>query len=220
MASHALSSTCSSLGASRLSQRAIARPSRLAAHRRAGIAAASGAGEEETIFDKMERGMKAMRANTPVLGLLARLTTAEGGVAERLGYSEFCRAKAEASPPEFRLACTDLVERNGQGRERDVMCVVWMLATGAGLMDDEDILVAARRLRVRGVDMEFEMYRFEEKRDAGMAQFRKRGLKYTPPANLPELAQEALKRVAVGDLPDEDLTPEDAKDIATLVSNL
>ena len=66
------------------------------------------------------------------------------------------------------------------------MC--WMVAQGAGVVADDQILAAATRLSAKSIDVEYEAYRFEEVLDAAA----KRRLRLKSPPPLPSRAEASV----------------------------
>jgi hypothetical protein len=168
---------------------------------------------KSSLFDAARRLGRTIQGGLPVVGLLSRLAAPGGGVGwDELAYPEFCRALADAdtttaataaapspsspssssSSPSgpFATALTSWAARHGKpGQARNVNLCLWMATTGGGgLVPARDLIRSARRLAVTQ-DLEIEVERFSQARDAALA-----GLKFGPrPA--PSLAVQAALAV-------------------------
>ncbi len=96
------------------------------------------------------RLLKTVQGALPVVGLLSRLTSAEGGVGnDDCAYPEYCRMVYEAAPEGFQIAIADLQSKYGASAQRRyVLLVLWMVKEGCGIVPDKLIVDSARRVRV------------------------------------------------------------------------
>lgn len=76
--------------------------------------------------------MRKVQGALPVIGLISRLTTPEGGVgSDELAYPEYCRKVFEASPEGFQIAVPELQNRYGKSAQRRfVLLCLWMVKEG------------------------------------------------------------------------------------------
>ncbi|KAL4205042.1 hypothetical protein AMTRI_Chr01g112780 [Amborella trichopoda] len=93
----------------------------------------------------------------PVVGLLARILSDEGGVGgDLVDFAEFRRRVGKRCSNIDSQAFYDFKERRGRaGDPLYVLLCCWLPAVGAGLLKSEDILSGAARLRISN-DIEFE----------------------------------------------------------------
>ena len=172
------------------------------------------AAEEEGVLSFLQT----VKQNLPIVGLLSRLTAPEGGqTAGPLSYGEYCRARFEsADGSAFGTACTELA-RGRKLNSRALLFVCWMVAQGAGLVGEDVILAASQRVASRSVDLEFELYRYEEALDAA----RKRRTRLKAPPALPGREEAALVLEkglrAVCRLGEEELGGEEAEYLTALL---
>jgi hypothetical protein len=190
-------------------------------HRR-GPAPASAAAEE-SFGDAVKRVAKRVQGALPVIGLLSRLTSPEGGFDGEASatYAEFSRAVYDDSAryPQYATAASELEKRHGRpASPRYLLLALWMADQGAGgTVQARDVVAAMRRLRVTG-DMEIEIDRFLGARDA---QLQKYGLIAREAASAQaraELGVDALTAVALGLKDGQVLEGQDADDVAQAVS--
>nr|KYP39256.1 hypothetical protein KK1_039432 [Cajanus cajan] len=117
----------------------------------------------------------------PVVGLLARILSDEGGVGDDLvDFAEFRRRVGKKCSDADSTAFYQFQER--RGRVRDPLYVLlccWLAAIGAGLLKTEDILEGVARLRISN-DIEFEEQNFMALMSE--AKERRAKLKAEPPA--------------------------------------
>jgi hypothetical protein len=101
------------------------------------------------------RLLKTVQGALPVVGLLSRLTSAEGGVGnDDCAYPEYCRMVYEAAPDGFQIALADLQSKYGDcAQRRYVLLVLWMVKEGCGIVSDKLIVDSARRVRVSYVSI-------------------------------------------------------------------
>mmetsp|Transcript_12643 Transcript_12643/g.27341 ORF Transcript_12643/g.27341 Transcript_12643/m.27341 type:complete len:242 (+) Transcript_12643:98-823(+) len=111
--------------------------------------------------ENLKRIAKKVQGSLPVIGLLSRLASPEGGFDE-LSYPEYTRSVFERAPENFRLALMEVEKKYGKAvaNSRSVLLLMWMIKGGCGLVPAKDIIKAAMRLRVTQ-DLEIEMDRFE-----------------------------------------------------------
>ncbi|KAI8101504.1 hypothetical protein M9435_001610 [Picochlorum sp. BPE23] len=145
------------------------------------------------------RLLKTVQGALPVVGLLSRLTSAEGGVGnDDCAYPEYCRMVYEAAPDGFQIALADLQSKYGDSAQRRyVLLVLWMVKEGCGIVSDKLIVDSARRVRV-SQDIEFEMERF-------LGEYKEKTSKYTYISDIPKgpiqdqasLAVDAIARLVL-----------------------
>jgi len=128
------------------------------------IAAAQNTAGED-FGESVKRIAKKIQGALPIVGLLSRLAAPEGGFDET-AYPEFCRAAYETADERFRIALVELDRKYGKlAKTKWTLLVLWMAKYGVGLVPNKDIMAAARRMRV-SQDIEIEIGRFEDGRDA------------------------------------------------------
>lgn len=163
--------------------------------------------------------LQTVKQNLPIVGLLSRLTAPEGGqTAGPLSYGEYCRARFESADANaFGTAVTEL-SRGRKLNARALLFVCWMVSQGAGLVPEDVILAASARVASRSVDLEFELYRYEEALDAA----RKRRTRLKAPPALPSREEAALVLEkglrAACRMGEEVLAGEDAEYLVALLS--
>lgn len=110
---------------------------------------------------RLKRLLKTVQGALPVVGLVSRLTSAEGGIGnDSIAYPEYCRQVYEAAPVGFQVAIGDLQAAYGKSAQRRyVLLCLWMVMQGSGIVSERLIVDSARRVRV-SQDVEFEMERF------------------------------------------------------------
>nr|GMC89948.1 photosystem I assembly factor PSA3, chloroplastic [Ipomoea batatas] len=145
----------------------------------------------------------------PVIGLLARITSNEGGVGgDIIDFAEFRRRVGNKCSVNDSRAYYDFQDRRGRsGDPLYVLLCCWLAAVGAGLLKSEEILEGVARLRISN-DIELEEQNFM----AMMNEAREKRAKLRAPApSIPmEIrAEKALDAIYVccygeGPLEDED----------------
>lgn len=133
----------------------------------------------------------------PVIGLVARIFSDEGGVGgDIIDFAEFRRRVGNKCSVNDSRAFFDFQERRGKvGEPLYVLLCCWLAAVGAGLLKSEEILEGVMRLRISD-DIEFE----EETFIAMMKESRERRAKLkTPAPNIPMAirAEKALEAIYV-----------------------
>ncbi|CAI9111056.1 OLC1v1011190C1 [Oldenlandia corymbosa var. corymbosa] len=93
----------------------------------------------------------------PVIGLVARIISDEGGVGgDLIDFAEFRRRVGKKCSINDSRAFYEFQERHGQsGDPLHVLLCCWLAAVGAGLLKSEEILEGVARLRLSN-DIEFE----------------------------------------------------------------
>lgn len=119
--------------------------------------------QEEPKSGAISGFLKKVQGALPIVGLLSRLFSEEGGVgADCLRFPEFVRKVDKNLSSEAAQALAELEGRHGKmARKQVVLLWCWASAVGAGLVKSEEILLSARRLRasfdivyeVEGLDM-------------------------------------------------------------------
>uniref|UniRef100_A0A0R0GPP0 Uncharacterized protein n=1 Tax=Glycine max TaxID=3847 RepID=A0A0R0GPP0_SOYBN len=97
----------------------------------------------------------------PVVGLIARILSDEGGVGDDLvDFAEFRRRVGKKCSETDSTAFYEFQDRRGKaGDPLYVLLCCWLAAIGAGLLKTEDILEGVARLRISN-DIEFEEQSF------------------------------------------------------------
>ncbi|KAF4390640.1 hypothetical protein G4B88_015530 [Cannabis sativa] len=93
----------------------------------------------------------------PVIGLVARIISDEGGVGgDIIDFAEFRRRVGKRCTPSDSRAFYEFQSRRGKaGEPLYVLLCCWLAAVGAGLLKSEEILEGAARIRISN-DIEFE----------------------------------------------------------------
>ncbi|KAH7447540.1 hypothetical protein KP509_01G110900 [Ceratopteris richardii] len=89
-----------------------------------------------------------VRGSLPVIGLLTRILSDDGGVgSDRIQFKEFCTRVYRNFTFETSQAFYDLEQRHGSAaRPQYVLLWCWAAALGAGLLKSEDLMMSATRL--------------------------------------------------------------------------
>ncbi|GBG58763.1 hypothetical protein CBR_g163 [Chara braunii] len=142
------------------------------------------------------------RGALPVIGLLSRILTAEGGVgADQLRFPEFATRVSANSSWKLTQALYDLRTIHGErAKVNHVLLWCWVAAIGGGLVLSDDILLGAARLRVSN-DLEYEIDNFDLLMDEGA---KRRAKSKAKAAKLPlearaAVALEAISKSCLGD---------------------
>jgi len=158
--------------------------------------------------------VKKVQGKIPVVSLLSKLLTPEGGFdGETLSYNEYTRIRLDqAGGTPFGSALSDLCDATKK-EPRTLLLLTWMAHEGDGLLGPEIVTSAAKRLGSSGFDYEYEIYRFEQARDAAISEMaRKSGKRKRDPAMAASVAADAL-RFVVGPNASEE-TRADAETVA------
>ena len=158
--------------------------------------------------------VKKVQGKIPVVSLLSKLLTPEGGFdGETLSYNEYTRIRLDqAGGTPFGAALSDLCDATKK-EPRTLLLLTWMAHEGDGLLGPEIVTSAAKRLGSSGFDYEYEIYRFEQARDAAISEMaRKSGKRKRDPATAAAIAADAL-RFVVGPNASEE-TNADAETVA------
>lgn len=168
---------------------------------------------EDSFMDKVKMMAKKVQGSMPIVGLVSRLTSPEGGFDE-LAYPEFARMSFEKSSEPFRFAMDGMEKAHGKmATSRWVLLMLWMCKQGVGLVAPRDIINAARRMRVTQ-DMEIELDRFEGAKQVALKKYE---MMAKPEGKLQDqvtLAVDALCVLCIG-LKDTENVPE--SDVPLLV---
>ena len=162
----------------------------------------------------MGKFVKKVQGKIPVVSLLSKLLTPEGGFdGETLSYNEYTRIRLDqAGGTPFGAALSDLCDATKK-EPRTLLLLTWMAHEGDGLLGPEMVTSAAKRLGSSGFDYEYEIYRFEQARDAAISEMaRKSGKRKRDPATAAAIAADAL-RFVVGPNASEE-TNADAETVA------
>jgi len=192
-----------------------------AAAPRAAGGSGSGAGAE-SFGDAVKRVAKRVQGALPIIGLLSRLASSEGGFdgANAATYAEFSRTvyNSEAAYAPFSVAAAALEKAHGKpAQSRYVLLAAWMAEQGAGgLVAPRDVVAAMRRLRVSG-DMEIEIDRFLNSRNATLEKYAMVERSAAPEALRAELGVDAVAAVATGLKDGQALGEDDARHVAAVV---
>ncbi len=141
--------------------------------------------------------VKKVQGKIPVVSLLSKLFTPEGGFdGETLSYNEYTRIRLDqAGGTPFGAALSDLCDATKK-EPRTLLLLTWMAHEGDGLLGPEMVTSAAKRLGSSGFDYEYEIYRFEQARDAAISEMaRKSGKRKRDPATAAAIAADALRFV-------------------------
>lgn len=133
----------------------------------------------------------------PVVGLIARIISDEGGVGgDVIDFAEFRRRVGKKCTINDSRAFYRFQERRGRsGDPLYVLLCCWLAAVGAGLLKSEEILEGVTRLRVSN-DIEFEEETFVSKLNE--AKERRSKLRVTPVSIPMQIrAEKALEAVLV-----------------------
>lgn len=162
--------------------------------------------------------LKTVQGALPVVGLVSRLTSAEGGIGnDSTAYPEYCRQVYEAAPVGFQEALGDLQNAYGKSAQRRyVLLCLWMVVQGSGVVSDRLIVDSARRVRV-SQDVEFEMERFLGEYKEGMDKYAY--IKDREAAPLQEQADVAVDAMARLILPIQD-GEEIGQDVAKMIEDV
>ena len=164
--------------------------------------------------------LKTVQGALPVVGLVSRLATPEGGIGnDDCAYPEYCRQVYEASPEGFQEAVGDLQNKYGKSAQRKyVLLCLWMVKQGTsrGLVRDSLVVDSARRVRV-SQDVEFEMERFLGEYKEGLDKYAY--IKDRPGRGMGEQAEVAVDAMARLILPVQD-GEEIAEEDRSLVEDL
>ncbi|XVF60324.1 hypothetical protein PTKIN_Ptkin08bG0035900 [Pterospermum kingtungense] len=133
----------------------------------------------------------------PVIGLVARILSVEGGVGgDIVDFAEFRRRVGKKCTVTDSRAFYEFQERRGRaGDPLYVLLCCWLAAVGAGLLKSEEILEGVARLRISN-DIEFEEQNFI----AMMSEARERRAKLnvdTPTVPMEIRAEKALDAIYV-----------------------
>ncbi|KAL0371616.1 UNVERIFIED_CONTAM: Photosystem I assembly factor PSA3, chloroplastic [Sesamum calycinum] len=150
----------------------------------------------------------------PVVGLIARIFSDEGGVGgDIIDFAEFRRRVGKKCSVNDSRAFFEFQERRGKpGDPLYVLLCCWLAAVGAGLLKSEEILEGVGRLRISD-DIEFE----EENFIAMMNDSRERRAKLRAPVPTIPMeirAEKALEAIHVGMPVIERIVKEKAKRVA------
>ncbi|KAF5841799.1 hypothetical protein DUNSADRAFT_11115 [Dunaliella salina] len=114
----------------------------------------------ESFGESIMRVAKQIQGSLPIVGLLSRLASPEGGF-DDLAYTEYSRSIIEKSSEEMQNALADFEKRYGKvGSSRFALLLLWMSKTALGWVQPRDIVGAARRMRVTQ-DIEIEIDRID-----------------------------------------------------------
>jgi 1,3-beta-glucan synthase len=200
-------------------------PARPRRRRRAPLAAppSAAAGADESFGDAVKRVARRVQGALPVIGLLSRLTSPEGGFdgAGAVTYAEFSRGVYNSGDAyaSFSAAADELEKAHGRpASSRYLLLGLWMADQGAGgLVAPRDVVAAMRRLRVTG-DMEIEIDRFLGARDATLAKYAMVERAPASDAARAELGADAVAAVALGLKDGQPLAGDDARRVAGVVA--
>lgn len=163
--------------------------------------------------------LKRVQGALPVVGLVSRLTSAEGGVGnDSTAYPEYCRQVYEAAPVGFQEAIGDLQNKYGKSAQRRyVLLCLWMIMQGSGVVPKTLIVDSARRVRV-SQDVEFEMERFLGEYKQGMDKYEYIKDRQTAPLQeQADLAVDAMARLILPIQDGEEIDDTDAPMIEDVI---
>lgn len=154
----------------------------------------------------------------PVVGLLARIVSDEGGVGgDLVDFAEFRRRVGKKCSVNDSRAFYDFKDRHGKtGEPLNVLMCCWLAAVGAGLLKSEEILEGVARLRISD-DIEFE----EENFIAMMNQARERRAKsggLVPTIPMEIRAEKAVEAIYVCCLRGDPMEEDDVADLSVMLN--
>jgi len=154
----------------------------------------------------------------PVVGLVARILSDEGGVGgDIIDFAEFRRRVSKKCTVMDSQAFYDFNERRGKpGDPFYVLLCCWLAAVGAGLLKTEEILEGVARLRISN-DIEFEEETFI---DMMRAAKEKRAKLKAPAPQIPmeTRAEKALEAIYVCCFGQDMVEQEDEKLLRTILN--
>ena len=132
---------------------------------------------EDDVFKAMSKLAKKVQGAIPVVSLVSKLLTPEGGIGvESLSYNEYCRIKLDAAGgTAYGEALSELCD-SSKKEPRTLLLLTWMVYEGDGLLPVDQAMSAARRLASTGFDYEYEIYKFEQARDDAIDRARRKGV--------------------------------------------
>ncbi|GBF99937.1 calcium homeostasis regulater C [Raphidocelis subcapitata] len=173
-------------------------------------------GSDNDFGASVARIAKKIQGGLPIIGLLSRLASPEGGFDE-IAYPEFCRTIYEKADAKYFDAVKALEAAHGKpAAHRALLMVLWMAKYGPGLVPAKDMVASARRVRVSH-DIEVEVDRFEGVRETTRKKY---PILERPPARAGEeleVAVDGLAALALGLRDGKEIPPADADRIAALV---
>jgi len=174
---------------------------------RRGVAAA--AQKNDSLLDGIKRVAKKVQGGLPIIGLLSRLTSSEGGFDE-LAYPEYARSVINAASVDMRNALLALEEKHGKpASSRWVLLLLWMAKTGTGLVPPGDVMNAAKRMRITQ-DMEIEIDRFVGARERTMKKYEMISPPEPKTADVLAVAVDAMATLCLGLKESEPISDADA----------
>lgn len=168
--------------------------------------------------DKMKEIASKIIGSLPVVGLLYRLLSEEGGVAgERIRLSEFSKRVENRCSPDDAMAFYEFRERHGKrGNPRFVLVWCWVAAVGAGLVKSDEILLGASRLRV-SFDIQYEEDNFIVLMDQASAK-REKSKSSVPDIPVEAKAGKALEAICKCCIDNDMIEEEDARLLCIMLS--
>lgn len=104
--------------------------------------------------------LKKVQGSLPIIGLVSRLATPEGGFDE-VSHMEFGRTMFDTMGPDCRSSISLLDKKYGKyANTKWLFMILWMAKYGSGVVPLKDIVNAAKRIRY-SQDVEVEVERFE-----------------------------------------------------------
>lgn len=161
-----------------------------------------------------------VRGALPVVGLLSRILSDDGGVgADRIQFKEFCSRVYRSFPPDVPPAFFELEDRHGStAKPQYVLLWCWAAALGAGLLRSEDMMLGATRLRV-SFDIQYEEENFNLLMDEAT---KKRKLSKSPVPFVPyeARAEKALDGICKCCIGESSIEEEDARLLTTILQGV
>ncbi|KAK7266122.1 hypothetical protein RIF29_18762 [Crotalaria pallida] len=154
----------------------------------------------------------------PVVGLIARILSDEGGVgSDMIDFAEFRRRVGKKCTINDSRAFYEFRDRRGRaGDPLYVLLCCWLAATGAGLLKTEEILEGVARLRISN-DIEFEEQTFIALMNE--ARERRAKLKTAPPTIPMEIrVEKALDAIYICCFEKDSIEEEDERLLVTMLS--
>lgn len=159
---------------------------------------------------------KKIQGSLPIVGLLSRLASPEGGFDE-IAYPEFCRTVYDKADGDYFDAVKAMEAAHGKpAAHRALLMVLWMAKYGPGLVPSKDVVASARRVRVSH-DIEVEVDRFEGVREVARRKYSLPDAAPARPGEGLEMAVDGLAALALGLGEGKPIPPADAASIAALV---
>lgn len=177
--------------------------------KRSAVSAKALNGKQSNFEESVRRVVKKVQGALPIIGLLSRLTSPEGGF-DAVSYMEFGRTMFDTMTPECNSAVSALEKKYGKSANtRWMFLVLWMAKYGSGIVSNKEIISAARRVRY-SQDLEVEIERFENARTEAVKKY---SLMELPEGSMKDklsVAVDAISLLCAGLKEGEPLSEEDS----------